>query len=216
MLAEHGVRFPRGWLRLNNHFELPLTLMRLDRMMTGRLRGDEWRDLNWRRDVLLQVIADLETHRDWLTILSAEDLCLLRFDDEVDALRRVVGDAEVLAYVRNPDAFLQSMAAHYLKDGMPGLSDDKDAYNYLSPGTWRAEYGVAFALWRRHFNRLAVVHYDSVVRRDRSVIPSFLRLIGVPVTDDVGEYSLNKRNDPIPRAEGNRVATGLRFGETGS
>ena len=212
-LAEHGVRFPRGWLRLNNHFELPLTLMRADRMMNGRRRGNEWRDPAWRASVLEQVRDDLADHRDWLTILSAEDLCLFRFDVEISPLRELVGDAEVVAYRRRPADFLASMAAHYRKDGMPGLSLVPDAYNYLEPGSWRADYFRLLQGWRRHFRRVWCPSYDAMTLRDGSVIPSFLRHIELPVPADVLDYRLNRRADDVPRAEGNRQTNGLRFGQ---
>ena len=86
LLGEYGVRFPRGWLRLNTHFELSLCLTRLDRMTQGRLRGDEWRDRLWREDVLGQIMCDLYTHARGTTLLSNET-CLLRYDGEFEHLR---------------------------------------------------------------------------------------------------------------------------------
>jgi len=212
LLAAHGVRFPRGYLRLNNHFELPLTLLRSDRMMNGRLRADEWRDPAWCARLLAQVDDDLAHHRDEVTILSAEDLSLFRYDDEVAPLRALVGDAEVVAYLRRPEDFLASMGAHYCKPGMAGLSEDPDAYNYVRPGSWRADYDTLLALWRRHFSTVTTLDYDAVTERDGTVVPSFLRLLGIDPPEDVDGYRLNRRADAIPRAEGNRLTSGLPFG----
>jgi hypothetical protein len=212
LLAEHGVRVPRGWLLLNNHFELPLTLMRLDRMSVARSRADEWRNARWRWNVLGQVVDDLIAHRDELTILSAEALSLFRYDDELEVLGAIVGDAEVVAYLRRPEDFLASLAGHYAKAGMPGLSSDPEAFNYLAADSWRADYDKLLALWRRHFSRVTTISYDAVTERDGSVVPSFFRRLDVPVPWDVMAYRLNRRPDPIPRVAGNR-ARGLRFGD---
>lgn len=213
LLSEYGVRFPRGWLRLNNHFELPLTLMRPDRMMHGRTRGDEWRDPKWRSSVLQQVYDDVQAHSNEVTILSAEVLSQLRYDDEVLPLRLLLGDAQVVAYLRNKDDYLASLAAHYCKPGMPGLSDDPEAYNHVTPDSWVADYDALLAPWRACFSRVATIDYDAVTAFEGSVIPSFLRSLGLPVTSDVFSYHLNGRTDPIPRVEGNRIANGLLFGE---
>lgn len=212
LLAAHRVRFPRGWLQLNNHFELPLTLLRLDRMIPARAHGDEWRDPAWRVDVWRQVHDDLERHPDELTVLSAEYLSCMRYDDEVANLRRIVGDAVVIAYYRRPADFLASLAAHYTKPGGPGLSHDPDAFNYVGPGAWRADYQPLLSLWARHFRFLYVMDYDACTAHDGSVIPSFLHVLDVPVTADVPDYMLNRREDrTILRVDGNR-AHGLPFG----
>lgn len=208
-----GLRFPRGWLRLNTHFELPLTLMRLDRMLVGRTRGDEWRDARWREMVLEQVKVDLLNHPEQTTILSAEDLCLMRYDDEVASLKAVVGDAHVVVCLRDPDDWRASMAAHYSKAHMPGLSTEPDAYNYLEPDTWRVQYEQLVALWRRHFTRLTLMNYDLMLAEHGSVLPSMLQLLGLPPGGiSHCEYWLNGRADAVVRAEGNRRTNGLMFG----
>jgi hypothetical protein len=216
LLAEHGFRFPRGWLHLNTHVELSLCLTRPDRMTQGRLRGDEWRDETWRRFVLWQIIEDLNSHVRGMTILSNEDLSLFRHEDEFEALRRVIGDAAIIMYLRRPDDFLASLRAHYAKDSMAGPSSDPDAFNYTEPGSWVARYEDRVEMWRRYFTRVRVLDYDVQVQRDGSVIPSFLRLIGVPVPADALAYRLQRRNDPVPRLRGNRWANGLGFGESPS
>lgn len=212
LLAEYGVRFPRGWLRLNNHFELPLTLMRSDRMSSARLRGDEWRDPAWCADVIKQVADDLDAHPKERTVLSCEGLGLLRYGDELGALRALVGDAIVVMYLRDRFAYRASLEAMYCQPGMPGLSDDPEAYNYTAPDSWLFDFSALVERWQHHFTRVAVVSYDRSVEWDGSVVPSFLRGLGVPVVDVEG-YRLNRRGEPIVRVEGNRLTNGLRFGE---
>ena len=218
LLAEHGFRFPRGWIRLNVHQELPLTLMRTDRMCMPREKGSEWRDPNWRAHVNHQVASDLARHSHTTTILSSENLDLLRYDDEFEQLRELVGDATIVAYLRHPAEWRLRVKEQYLyKSGIDtALSTDPDAYNYLEPDSWRADYETLLAKWQQHFPRVWAPSYERRVDRDGSVIPSFLRFLGLTdwaVVTDVDGYNLNRRGEPTPRTEGNR-ALGLRFGES--
>jgi hypothetical protein len=215
LLAKHGFRFPRGWIRLNVHQELPLTLMRLDRLCMPREKGIEWHDAGWRAAVIEQVIDDLERHRHMTTILSSENLDLLRYDDEFEALRAVIGDAAIIAYLRKPADWLIRLKEQYLHKSDIGvvLSTNPDAYNYLEPDSWRADYQTLINKWQQHFSSVWTPSYEHRVQTDGSVIPSFLRhLWRLPVVDIDG-YSLNRSGEPTPRTAGNR-ASGLRFGET--
>ena len=212
LLAEHGYRFPRGWLHLNTHVELSLCLTRLDRMTQGRLRGDEWRDPVWRSEVLTQIINDIDGHVRGTTILSNEDLSLFRYEDEFAALRALIGNAAIIIYLRRPDEFLASLAAHYSKEDMAGLSNEPDAFNYVHAGSWLAQYAYRVRLWRKWFSRVRVLDYDAECAQDGSVLPSFLRLLGLPVVDV--DYRLQRRADPVPRLAGNRWTNGAGFGES--
>lgn len=214
LLTQRAIRFPRGWLRLNCHQELPLTLMRLDRLCSPRELGDEWREVEWRTEVLEQVADDLAAHPNELTILSSENLDLLRYDDEFEALRNLVGDAEIVIYLRDPDEWLTALRYQYLTKNAEGrsLSNDPDAYNYLEPDTWRVDYATLLVKWERWFSRVTVIDYDAATERNGSVLPSFLRHLGLPLVD--AHYRLNGRGQPTPRDEGNRWTSGLPFGQT--
>jgi hypothetical protein len=214
LLAESRIRFPRGWLQLDNHFELPLTLMRLDRMTNARRRSDEWRDPRWRAGVLRQVLDDLRRHPDEITVLSSENLSWFRHDDEFIGLREVVGDAHIVIYLRNKADFLASLTAHFNKNGMPGVSSDPSAYNYVEPDTWLADYDARVGDWKRWFTNVTVLDYDHETAGGRSVVASFVELLGVPVPDDVDTYRLNTRGDRVRRPPGNRTTTGSMFGES--
>jgi hypothetical protein len=214
LLAEHRLRFPRGWIRLNVHQELALTVLRTDRMCMPREKGSDWRDPNWRAHVDHQVAADLARHPDMTTILSSENLDLLRYDDEFERLRALIGDATIVAYLRQPAEWLPRLREQYLtKSGIEEmrLSSDPDAYTYLEPDSWRADYKTLMAKWEQHFTTVRPLMYEVCVAGEGSVIPAFLRYLELPVTD-VDGYRLNRRGEPTPRAAGNR-ALGLRFGD---
>jgi hypothetical protein len=215
LLAERGIRFPRGWLRLNVHQELPLCLMQFDRLCSPRELGDEWRDARWRSDVLDQIAVDLARHRGERTVLSSENLDLLRFDVEFAALRALVGDAAIVVYLREPVDWVEALRWQYLHKNAPGrtLSEDPESYSYLGPGTWRSDYDTLLSGWRRWFSRVRVMDYDWAVAAEGSVIPSFLRYLDrrLPAVD-VHAYNLNRRGEPTPRTPGNR-SYGLPFGD---
>lgn len=215
LLAQRGLRFPRGWLRLNNHLELHLALMRLDRLSTPRTRNDEWRDPIFRDELVHQVRADLDAHPDEVTILSGEDNGLLRYDDELERLRELVGDdAEIVVYFREPTAFLASLRDQLGKWGLPE-SDDPNDFTHCGPESWQVNRRARVERWLAHFDEVTVFDYDECVANDGSVIPSFARHLGIEPLPDVSGYWLNPRGQREQRVEGNRRTTGLPFGEGG-
>ncbi len=213
LLRPHGFRFPRGWLRRDNHLEINLALLRPDRLSTARTRKDEWRDPGFRQYLVDQVRADLRRHEDKTTIISGEANSMLRYDDELEALRELLGDALIVVYWRDPTEWLASIADQLVKTGIP-LGDDPDAFNYVGSDSWQVDYETRTAAWRRHFTDVVALDYDEQVARDGSVIPSFLKLLGLRVPTDAHQYWMNRRGEPGPRVDGNRWANGLAFGES--
>ena len=212
LLCQYGIWFPRGWLQLNNHFELPLAFMRLDRMTNARRRSDEWRSAEWRAGLVRQVRSALVRHPAETTVLSAENLSWLRYDDEFEPLRELVGDAEIVMFIRNPDDLLASLHRHFHKNGFEGVSDDPDAYNYVKPDSWLVDFDSRIADWKRWFTRVQVLDYDLEAARDGS-IAAFVRSLGLPVGEEVFEYRRwNTETDDIQRPPGNRDTTGQPFG----
>lgn len=214
LLAAYGYRFPHGWLRRDNHLELHLALMRPDRLSTPRTRKDEWRDPTFRGNLCRQIREDLALRgRSATTIYSGEDNSLLRFDDELETLRWLIGDAHIIVYWRNRDDWIMSLTDQLLKAGI-GLSDDPDAFNYVRADSWQLDYEARTAAWERHFTTVTAIDYDQSVREDGSVIPSFLRALGIdgPVDFDAPEYWMNRRGEREQRVDGNRWTNGLNFG----
>lgn len=214
LLRSYGYRFPRGWLRRDNHLELHLALMRRDRLSTPRSRKDEWRDPAFRAYLETQIVADLLRHPLEITILSGEDNSLLRYDDELALLRWLIGDALIIVYWRDPAAWIASLTDQLVKARI-GLSDDPDAFNYVGADSWQLDYEARTAAWRRHFTSVIALDYDGEVACYDSVIPSFLRELGIRDTVDLSapEYWMNRRGEREQRVDGNRWTNGLSFGE---
>jgi hypothetical protein len=214
LLAAHGYRFPHGWLRRDNHLELHLALMRSDRLSTPRSRKGEWREPGFRAALIHQIRDDLARRGQRVTtIYSGEDNSLLRYDDEIGALRRLIGDAHIVVYWRNRDDWIMSLTDQLLKAGV-GLSDDPDAFNYVRADSWQLDYAARTVAWARHFTTVTAIDYDRAVAEDGSVIPSFLRGLGIdaPVDCDAPEYWMNRRGEREQRVDGNRWTNDLSFG----
>jgi len=213
LLAEFGARFPHGWLRRDNHLELALALLDPNRLSPARMRGDEWRDLAWRDDLEMQIAGDLARHSA-LTVLSAEDTCLLRSDAELGALRHLIGDAHIVVYLRDRTSFLaawEDTLRHKLN--LP-LSSDPDAFNCVLPQSELIDYSRLLDRWRAHFSQVTVLDYDRIVTRDGSVIPSFAALLGIRILGDLDAYWMNGRGGSYDHREpGLRWTTGQSFGE---
>lgn len=219
LLRPAGFRYPRGWLRRDKVVELQLALMRTDRLSIIRSRSDEWRDPAFRLDLVRQIRADLARHPDVTTVLSGELIANLRHDDELEALRDVIGDARIVVYWRDAADWLAAMADQLIKDGIePTYGGDVDAFTYLGDDSWQVEYAKRTATWQRHFTDVVALGYDEAVLRDGSVIPSFLEVLGVETPDDatMARYWINQRgtNDREFMIDGNRRENGLEFGMT--
>jgi len=217
LLRPAGYRYPRGWLRRDKVVELQLALMRPDRLSIIRARNGEWRDPAFRADLIRQIGADLDRHPDETTIYSSELTSDLRYDDELEALRRLVGDAMVVVYWRNPTDWLAAMGDQITKDGfIPTHDGDRDAFTYLGADSWYVDYEKRLAAWRRHFTEVRALSYEEAVARDGSVIPSFLRGLGLEMPPDVGDerYWINRRGtrEKDFLVLGNRRLNGLEFG----
>lgn len=226
VLHPRGLRFPPGWLRLNNHLELPLVQLRPERMSTPRSRNDEWRDPRFQRDVTGQVQADLARHPNETTILSAEDMELYRYGDELGALADVVGrDAHVIITLRDRGQYRDSLVDQLHKSGV-GLSYDRGAFNCVEPDSWLFDYDARVDKWRTFFPKLTIIDYDAAVRCYGSIIPAFAGALGISlrglpehtlptILNPEHAYWLNPRGGREHRPDGNRWTTGAAFGVRG-
>lgn len=183
-LADRGMRFPKGWLQRNCHFELPIALLRQYRLTPSREKGVEWKDADWCADVVRQVARYLDAHRGERTILSCEEFSFFRYDDEFTRLRAIVGDPEIILFRRDVDAWLASLCAEQHKIGF-GFSENPDAYNCVERRAWIADHEAREMLWRRWFSKVTVYDYDELVARDGTVLPQFCEHLGVPFHEDV-------------------------------
>jgi len=64
--------------------------------------------------------------------------------------------------------------------------------DYYEPDSWLVDYASRVRLWREIADEVTIVDYDDVTKRDGSVLPSFAKLVGIPVRL---EYFLNTSDE---------------------
>jgi hypothetical protein len=203
-LSRKGVAVYRGELRESNHIELHLTAMRDERDSFAKLGICKHLTIDavYRRHVAERVQAFIGSYHESRLVFTSEDLCWLRYDDEIDRLKTILAvganDATVVLYLRNKHDFLRSYTAQIHK--VPGRqpSDDPSSTLYVEPDTWLVDYDSLVATYQRGFgaDNVVVIDYDHEMRTLGNVIPSFLRVLGVDSADelDSSSYFLNTTN----------------------
>ena len=168
-----------------SHFEIPLLCLRDDRTMTGRrvvpesLLG-EWKD-EVRRHLAQQVARPEER-----LLISSESLSLLRYDDEVAALRDLLGPRQikVAACLREPASFLESYRHEMAKKGIQP-SRFRASHNYVEPDTWLVKWDEMLSVWRRVLGEDRVVDfsYEVAMAQYQSSIPGVLAALSIDDTE---------------------------------
>lgn len=196
LLASVGATLPPGFLIPDLHSDLPLLVLRPDRTWPARLRFPETQDPGWQAAARAHVHAAVAGAPAGRVVWSHEDLSYVRYDDELDRLRDLVGTSvQVVVYRRDPTDFLRSYREQLEATGFE-LSDDPKSFAYVQAGSWVADDATLVATYQRGFGPDAVtlIDYDEVVGRDGSVIPSFTDLLGLPRASlpDLDPYFLNR------------------------
>lgn len=197
LLAEAGVAYPTGLVIPASHAELPLLAIRPDRTWPARLRFPETQDPRWLAAAAAHV-RDVLDHSPYpVTVFSHEDLSYLRHDDELAALRSLLGErrVRVVVFLRDPAAFLRSYRAQLEATGFPP-SADPASFAFVEEGSWLVDHDALLGAYRRGFGveNVEVLDYDEAVRRDGSVIPAFTDQLGIVRSSlpDLDPYFLNR------------------------
>lgn len=182
LLASVGASLPAGFLIPELHSDLPLLVIRPDRTWPARLRFPETQDPRWQAAATAHVRAAVADAPTGAVVWSHEDLSYVRFDDELDRLRDLVGAAaRVVIYRRARADFLRSYREQLEATGF-AVSDDPTSFAYVETDSWVADHESVVAAYQRGFgpDAVTVIDYDEVVACDGSVIPSFTDLLGIP------------------------------------
>ncbi len=185
VLMNRGFSVYTGNLRPNNHIEIHLASLRLQRDSFAKLnRPDVVVDENYRQKTMSEVRSFLENASENV-IISSEGLCWLRFDDETERLQKMLsqrGDQiKLILYLRDKSDFLRSYQAQINKKPGRKISDQRDSVLYVQPDTWLTDYDALVSTFERRFGKenLTVLDYDDELARMGSVIPSFLQVLGL-------------------------------------
>ena len=179
-LRTYGIEFFRGEFIHNNHVELHVAAMQ-------ERRRSPFKDENSIFDISQIRVAATARVQEFIqksrgsAIFSAEGLSYVRFEDEIDFLadHRFPPDiTQVILYIRSPLSFLQSYKAQISRYGAGPSSEEKDSYRYCGEDSWLVDYDSLIAAYSRRY-RVETINYEMTLSQDRSVIPSFLRIIGI-------------------------------------
>lgn len=101
----------------------------------------------------------------------------------------------IVVYLRNRVDFLRSYKGEMEKHGLSG-SDCRDSVAYTNEDTWLLDYDERLTPFRERFgcDHVVSIDYDDAVEREVSVIPSFLRVLGLceHVTEEETRIFLNR------------------------
>jgi len=186
-LLRQGIALYHGQHIDDNHIELYLASMRYTRDSFAKqsltnLVVDE----SYTEAVAARVRAFMESSEAPRVLLTTEGLSLLRFRDELERLRYILGDAEaevsVVLYLREKSAYLDSYRKQLFKK--EGRLPSKEYWSalYIEPDTWLTDYETLVQVYRDAFgdHRVTVMDYDKEMSTVGNIIPSFLKAIAVP------------------------------------
>jgi hypothetical protein len=189
-LASAGYDRYQGIFPQANHIELHLACLRDDceSFARLRLRGTIVFDDAYRLMIRDRVRGFLGRSTLPHQLLSNEGLSWLRYPAEMKRLRDVLceggsceGKVNFVLFLRNRQDFLQSYRAQILK--VPGRveSDDPASALYARDDTWVADFDGLIEAYRQGFPEatFSIIDYDFATQRDGSVIPAYLRAIGL-------------------------------------
>jgi hypothetical protein len=211
-LREHGIAFYRGQFSNENHFELYVASLRYERDSFAKLgvcRHITF-DAQFTKQIAERVQHFIRQCEEPCVVFSSEGLSLLRYEDEIERLKSVLGpesaDPQVILYLRNKADFLRSYTSQLLKLKGRKPAQDPTSALYVEQDTWLTDYDSLVSTYQKAFgaSNVIVVDYDEVMKREGNVIPSFLRALGIDAFReiDVASYFLNtsdKRDRRSPR-----------------
>lgn len=207
VLQQHGLDFYQGMVFPDNHVELHAASMRPERQSGYKNRSGLNVDQHYINTVR-KAVADFVGQSGCNRILfSSEGLSLLRFPDEMHMLKSLLppGEVSIIAYLRNPVDYLRAYAAQLQKndDTLP-LTIDRESFAYCAADSWLADYGQRLAAFEAAFGkeRVTVVDYGQQVAERKSVLPSFLGLLGLEdqfAAKDWESFFLNQTGKTRPK-----------------
>lgn len=192
-LRTNRIDFYQGMVYPENHVELHAASMRPNRASGYKSRAGLKVDAAYISSVRASV-ADFVAQSPCEQILfSSEGISLLRFPDEMQMLKSLLppGEIDIIVYLRNPADYLRSYAAQLNKDPetLPPTID-RDSYAYCKADSWLADYDQRLGAFEAAFgkDRITVIDYDRQVANKKSVLPSFLNILGMAEEFEEGAY----------------------------
>jgi hypothetical protein len=197
---------------LASHFELALLCIRRNRTMRQQRRVPEWCLDEWREETIEHVARQVDHPAQGL-LISAEALSLLRYEDEVAALRDLLSPRrlQVAVCLREKQSFLDSYRREmWIKDIAP--SHYRTSHDYIRADTWLVKWEEMLSVWRSVLGDENVVDfsYEEAMAQYRSTIPAVLGALWI---DPIGLPSwegVTANTSPRPIPGGQRLPLALK------
>ncbi len=192
VLRTLSVDFYLGEYVPSNHVELHAAAMRLERTSPFKLNTGLVLDETFRERVQARVRQYITQSDCRCVVFSAEGLSYLRYEDEMNRLRAMIpeGGIEIVMYLRDAASFLASYKSELKKHTMPATIES-DSFAYTGEDSWLVDFESRLASFRNAFGAQNVIalDFDHEIRTAGSVIPSFLKVLGVASHFDVQDWS---------------------------
>lgn len=180
LLRRHQIHVFRS-CHVESNLTLPLLCTRPDRNTPALVANPDARLPECRADLREHVSREVD-HEAPMLLASAEDLCLLRHEDEVEALAALLAPRElrVAVCLREPDAYLPSYRAQMDRLRQPE-SVYPSSHTYYGPGTWLTQWDKMLATWRSVLGneRVTSFSYEDAMGEHGSSIPTLLEHLGL-------------------------------------
>lgn len=177
-----GIAYFAGRHIRDNHVELHAAAMRPERPSPFKLDSGLTVDAPYIASVRGAVQAFVEAAGGRLCVFSAEGMSYLRHIDEVEALKSFFPGAEIdiVVYLRERESYRRSHQGQFDRRVAAGRQLDP-SFADLGPGSWLLDYEARLQPFRAVFGEthVHIVDFDAARASEGSVIPSFLRLLGV-------------------------------------
>lgn len=197
---DRGVDFYQGMAILQNHVELHAAAMRPERQSgyknrTGLVVNDMY--IKSVKERVAQFIKQSPCPK---VLFSSEGLSLLRYPDEVQMLKALLGteNVKIIVALRNPADYLASYEHQLQKQpGTLPTEITKDSFAYTAADSWLVGYEARLEVFKKVFGEksLVTIDYDRAMREDRNIIPAFLNGLGMAdcvFVNNSSTYQLNK------------------------
>ena len=197
-LRKAGIDFFEGAYLPENHLELHAATMRPERMSPFKIMRNIEADDAFCDEVKRRTTAFVRNSSASRLLFSAEGISYLRYPDEMAALKSLLDGvpARLAIFVREKASWLASYRAQ-MKSFPPPTS--KGEFNYTQDDTWLLDFDERIDRFRQAFGKDSVLalSYDDAVAADGSIIPAFLRYLGVIEhfsPDDWNGIFMNRRS----------------------
>jgi hypothetical protein len=198
-LAEKGTKVihdhPGHRVERTNCSSIAHAFIRSELFTPSRINGGQPADFG-SNEVIDYFIGEITESDCESFIISAEAFCYLRTRAERKLLERNLRKLNCtvipLVYFRSLPAWQKSWKAQLTK--MPKTHEfmKLNSQKFTLLDDWYFDRDTIADFWRSISPHLVVVDYDRRVAEDRSVIPSFLDIVGLPRLENNDRYFRNK------------------------